>query len=255
MGFLDKLTGTVRPDSGTAPRSVEDVRAMILGLNGPDVPYVVRDSTPDEKADLVAEWRVWEPAWRSFFARTRISRAVQIRMRFVPADHEVRTVDHQWEIKWVEGTPVAVTDSFPAGFAPEAFLNPTGDGNATLRITPAFSEGGAAAYVVPEIWVNFDRIWVQPWYVLATAYDDSGPTRLRDADGNNYPPVFDVSPRSLFYNQFWVLFYAVVPEESPIDHYTSAEKLFNEHRAIYQALVDRDPETARVAAASKRRKA
>lgn len=107
MGFLDKLTGTVRPDSGIAPRPADDVRAMVLGLNGPDVPYVVRDSTPDEKADLVAEWRLWEPAWQTFFARTQISRALQIRMRFVPADHEVRTVDHEWEVKWVGGAPVA----------------------------------------------------------------------------------------------------------------------------------------------------
>jgi hypothetical protein len=135
----------------------------------------------------------------------------------------------------VEGRPVTPTDSFPNGFPAETFLNPNpaGDGTATLRIIPAFSEGGAAAYVVPEIWVNFDRIWVQPWYVLVTAYGESGPVRLRTADGENYPPVWDVSHRSLFYNPFWLLFYAVVPEDSPADHYTSAEKLFNENRPIY----------------------
>lgn len=79
---------------------------MLLGFNGPDVPYVVRSGTPDEKADLVAEWRVMEPAWQSFFARTQVSNALQIRMRFDSANHEVRTLDHQWEIKWNGDTPV-----------------------------------------------------------------------------------------------------------------------------------------------------
>jgi hypothetical protein len=106
MGLFDKLTGTKRPSSGVTPRSADDVRAMLLSLNGPDVPYVVRDGTP-EGADLVAEWRIMEPAWRTFFARTQVSRAIKIRMRLVPANHEVRALDQQREVKWVEGTPVS----------------------------------------------------------------------------------------------------------------------------------------------------
>lgn len=41
MGLFDKLTGTKRP------------------------------------ADLVAEWRLLEPAWQTFFARTQVSRVFQ----------------------------------------------------------------------------------------------------------------------------------------------------------------------------------
>lgn len=106
MGFFDKLTGTRQPNSGITPRPVEDVRATLLGLNGPDVPYAVRDGAP-ERADLVAEWRLREPAWQTLFARTQLSRALQIRMRFDAANHVVRTLDHQWEIKWVGDTPVS----------------------------------------------------------------------------------------------------------------------------------------------------
>jgi hypothetical protein len=106
MGLFDKLTGTKRPDTGVAPRSAEDVRAMLLSLNAPDIPYVVRDGAP-EKADLVAEWRLMEPAWRSFFVRTQLGRRIRIRMRLVPADHEVRALDEQWEVKWVGDTPVS----------------------------------------------------------------------------------------------------------------------------------------------------
>ncbi len=104
MGFFDKLTGTKRPSSGVAPGSTEQVRAALLGLNQPDVPYVVRDGSP-EGADLVAEWRITEPAWQSRFARTQVSRVLQIRMRLVPAEHQIRAVDQQWKVTWAGDTP------------------------------------------------------------------------------------------------------------------------------------------------------
>lgn len=106
MGLFDKLTGTKRPAGGLAPRPAEEVRAEVLGLNGPDVPYVIRDGTP-EGVDLVAEWRITEPAWRTFFVRSRLSRAIEIRMRLVPENHEVRALDRQWEVDRVGGMPVA----------------------------------------------------------------------------------------------------------------------------------------------------
>ncbi|MFI5617660.1 hypothetical protein [Streptomyces sp. NPDC051567] len=105
MGLFDKLTGTRHPGRGVAPRSAGEVRAALLAVNGPDVPYVVRDATPSEQADLVAEWRVQEPAWHTFFVRTRLTRTLKIRMRLAPADHEVRSVDEQREVTWVGGTP------------------------------------------------------------------------------------------------------------------------------------------------------
>ncbi|KUJ69154.1 hypothetical protein ACZ90_12380 [Streptomyces albus subsp. albus] len=109
MGLFDKLTGTRHPDTGVAPRTAEELRAALLGLNGPDVPYVVRAATPAEGADLVAELRIREPAWHTFFARTQLSRTLKIRMRLVPADHEVRALDEQQEITWVGDTPTLAT--------------------------------------------------------------------------------------------------------------------------------------------------
>ncbi|MFG2298581.1 hypothetical protein [Streptomyces sp. NPDC048603] len=104
MGLFDRLTGTKHPDRGTAQRSAEEVQAALLALNGPDVPYVVRGGGP-EGADLVAEWRISDPAWHTFFVRTQVSRVVQIRMRLVPATHEVRALDRQFEVSWVGGIP------------------------------------------------------------------------------------------------------------------------------------------------------
>ncbi|MFJ6562748.1 hypothetical protein ACIQMV_23355 [Streptomyces sp. NPDC091412] len=104
MGLFDKLTGTKRPAEGIAPRPAAEVHAALLGLSRPDVPYVVRDGRA-EGADLVAEWRVLDPAWRTFFIRTQVSRVFQTRMRLVPEKHEVRCLDQQFEVSWVGDTP------------------------------------------------------------------------------------------------------------------------------------------------------
>lgn len=104
MGLFDKLTGTKRPADGTAPLSADEVHAALLGLNSPDVPYVIRDGREDG-ADLVAEWRLLEPAWRTFFLRTQLSRVFKVHMRLVPEKNEVRALDQQFEVDWVGDTP------------------------------------------------------------------------------------------------------------------------------------------------------
>ncbi|MET8679597.1 hypothetical protein ABZW18_18995 [Streptomyces sp. NPDC004647] len=104
MGLFDKLTGTKRPADGVAQRSAAEVHAALLGLNRPDVPYVVRDGR-EEGADLVAEWRILDPAWQTFFVRTQVSRVFQVRMRLVPEKNEIRSLDQQYEVTWVGDTP------------------------------------------------------------------------------------------------------------------------------------------------------
>ncbi|WP_405497152.1 hypothetical protein [Streptomyces sp. NBC_00096] len=104
MGLFDRLTGTRHPGSGVAPRSAEEVRAVLLGSFGADAPYTVRSGAA-EGADLVAESRILEPAWHTFFARTQVSQVFQIRMRLDAAAREVRTVDRQYDVTWLGGTP------------------------------------------------------------------------------------------------------------------------------------------------------
>jgi hypothetical protein len=136
----------------------------------------------------------------------------------------------------LEGRPVAPTASFPAGFPADFFITPQPDGTAHLRIIPAYSEGEPAAYVLPELWLNFDEIWVQPWYEFVTAWNERSNSQnaLKGPNGEDAPPVFDVGPRSLFYSPFWVLFYAVVPPGTAFDHYTSVEQMMNDHLPIYK---------------------
>ena len=82
MGLFDKLTGTKHPDDGVVPRSAEEVRTALLGVNRPDVPYVIRDGAAED-SDLVAEWPMAEPAWQPLFVESQLTRAVRIRMRLV----------------------------------------------------------------------------------------------------------------------------------------------------------------------------
>lgn len=105
MGLFDKLTGTKSPSPGVAPRSAAEVREALLAVNSADKPYVVRNARPAEKADLVAEWRILEPAWRSFFLESQPERSLKIKLRLVADKHEVRALDEQVEINWVGGTP------------------------------------------------------------------------------------------------------------------------------------------------------
>lgn len=104
MGLFDKLTGTQRPADGVAPTAAEEVRAALLGLNGSDVPYVIRDGGADG-ADLVAEWRLAEPTWQHLFVQSRLSHALRIRMRLVQEDHAVRAVEEQWQVMRVGNPP------------------------------------------------------------------------------------------------------------------------------------------------------
>ncbi|MFF3204922.1 hypothetical protein [Streptomyces sp. NPDC002962] len=116
MGFFDRLTGTRHPRSGLVPRSAEEVRAALFAVNGPEVPYRVRDALPEERADLVAEWRVREPSWHTHFVRVRMQQTLTTRMRLLPGTHEVRSVDELREVTWAGGRPrLAVAREFGRG--------------------------------------------------------------------------------------------------------------------------------------------
>ncbi|WP_336116413.1 hypothetical protein [Streptomyces sp. PTD9-10] len=97
MGLFDKLTGTRHPPEGVSPVPGEELRAALLGLNQPDVAYVIRYGG-GEQCDLLAEWRLTEPAWQHIFVQSQVSHAVRIRMRLDHKEHEVRALEEQWEV-------------------------------------------------------------------------------------------------------------------------------------------------------------
>ncbi|MER5662086.1 hypothetical protein [Streptomyces mirabilis] len=82
-----------------------ELRAALLALNGPDVPLRVRNALPAENADLVAEWRVLEPATGRGSSRRQLERSLMTRMRLDPERREVRTLDEQWQVTLIGDPP------------------------------------------------------------------------------------------------------------------------------------------------------
>ncbi|MCC2280613.1 hypothetical protein LKL35_35195 [Streptomyces sp. ET3-23] len=82
-----------------------ELKAALFAINGPDVPFVVRETHSQEKGDLVAEWRVLEPAMGYSFSRKQVERTIKTSMRLDALKCEVRTYDEQWERTWVGDPP------------------------------------------------------------------------------------------------------------------------------------------------------
>lgn len=104
MGLFDKLTGTKKPDEGVPVQSVDDLRAGLLALNRDTAPYVVRAAT-DEKADMVAEWRIVDASWYEIFAKAGLSKVAKVLLRLDPDKTEVRSADEEYTLEWHAGVP------------------------------------------------------------------------------------------------------------------------------------------------------
>lgn len=92
------------PDIPPQPR--DQVFAALLAINRPDLPFVVRDGRP-EGADLIAEYRIVDAAWRGVFVQAGLKKVFRTLMRLDPSRNEVRTVDEESAVEWVDGVPVA----------------------------------------------------------------------------------------------------------------------------------------------------
>jgi hypothetical protein len=100
-----------------------------------------------------------------------------------------------------------------------------------FNILPAFIEGRPAAYAVLEVWEHVPEVWVQPWYVLVTAYDPARPDAHRLAGAL---PLVDIGEDSVFYSPFWELTYVVVPRDTPPDRFTRVADLFASGLPMYR---------------------
>ncbi|HEY0710862.1 MAG TPA: hypothetical protein VGG33_28920, partial [Polyangia bacterium] len=101
--------------------------------------------------------------------------------------------------------PLAAGQStlFRAGFPPSYFLS----SEDAIRIAPAFTETFPSAYISTDVWVNFDRVWVQPLYVFVSAWDPARPTNhLLDL-----PWVVPVGATSGFWSPYFQVTYVEVP--------------------------------------------
>ncbi|MGV9254568.1 hypothetical protein [Streptomyces sp. NPDC003697] len=106
MGLWNRLTGTKHPDGNTAPLPHTEVRAALLAVNEPDVPYRVRNALPAEKADLVAECHI-----------QRVGVRLKTSMRLVPDKQEVRFLHERWETR----SAANANTQYGRGHAPAVF--------------------------------------------------------------------------------------------------------------------------------------
>lgn len=104
MGLFDRMTGVQKPPSDTPARTAEELVAALTALNRPDAPWAIRPGD-EKRVDLIAEWRLTEPDWHSFFARTNMDRTFQILLHLDPGKREVRSQDRQWKVNWADGAP------------------------------------------------------------------------------------------------------------------------------------------------------
>jgi hypothetical protein len=104
MWLWDLLSGTKRPAEGVKPKSAQDVRAALLAVNDPALPFTVRDGAP-EGVDFVAEWRIVDAAWYGIFSKSGLKKTFKVLMRLDKENREVRAVDEEWSVEWSAGVP------------------------------------------------------------------------------------------------------------------------------------------------------
>ena len=105
MKFFDRLTGTKRPAIGVPAKTRAEVRADLLAVNRPTVPFIVQDGAP-ENVDLVAEWRIVNATWYEFFAKASLKKVFKVLIKLDELAREVRAVDQEWSVEWRAGVPI-----------------------------------------------------------------------------------------------------------------------------------------------------
>lgn len=102
MGWFRRSPKVCRPAAGTVPQPADQVYLAIMGLNRPDLPFRIRDAR-DEKADLVAEWKIEERQWSALFSAAGMRRTTRTLMRLDPVRCELRSVDQLRVVEWSAG--------------------------------------------------------------------------------------------------------------------------------------------------------
>ncbi len=123
----------------------------------------------------------------------------------------------------------------PAGLDCDYFVNKGVNNNDVLQFKLAFSESAPMGYITTDFWANYPQIWLEPMYILVTAWNADPPAsnRLKDAMNNVTGPIFSVGPQSAFWSPFWQVFYVEVPVGTPPTKYTSARQLFDDHLVMH----------------------
>lgn len=80
------------------PVAPDELRARLLRLNEPAVPWQVIDGAP-EGVDVMVEWKTADPYWQSILNEVEVNGTFKTFLRFHTDVHEVRSRDrcYRWE--------------------------------------------------------------------------------------------------------------------------------------------------------------
>jgi len=120
---------------------------------------------------------------------------------------------------------IATDSGVPGGVKLSAMLDaadPT-----RLASDPTRTGEYAATYATTEVWNHFDRVWIQPMYVLVSKWEGGRPIvwppSMTDPTLKSW--VMSVGPESGFYSPFWQMIYVDVPDETTARSLTSARQI------------------------------
>lgn len=125
----------------------------------------------------------------------------------------------------------------PAGLDCNYFVNVGVDGvSDVLQFKLAFSEGKPMGYITTDFWANYPQIWLEPMYILVTAWNAQAPANNQLINPDTMKPtapIFSIGPQSAFWSPFWQVFYVEVPAGTAPTKYTSAKQLFDDHLVMH----------------------
>ena len=101
---------SAKPKAGVVPVSGGEMRDRLLALNGPDVPFEVRE----EEGRLVAEWKIADARWSKIFYAGGINELYRVVMRLDAQRNEVRSIDQRTSVRWDVGAGglISITASY-----------------------------------------------------------------------------------------------------------------------------------------------
>ena len=124
--------------------------------------------------------------------------------------------------------PIAVDSSLPGGIPIRKLMSAEG----VLKVHPTWAEGYRAAYVVTEVWTDFDELWLQPAYVPVKGWSQGARGLLTMP----WEPIFSVGPGSRFYSPFWQIMFVDVPDDTTPESLTSAEQVLRSGYPLHPDL-------------------
>ncbi len=107
LGWFNRLL-VVRPKQGVPPAAKERLLRAILALNDERRPWLYRETPADERADLVAEWKLADARWWGAFSANHFRHAYRASIALDESRRELRIFEETSTVSWTAGATGSV---------------------------------------------------------------------------------------------------------------------------------------------------